>query len=39
MIAMPSDQIVITDLGGGETVKAFSNLGWWTQVLFLECNI
>jgi hypothetical protein len=25
------DQIVITDLGKGETVNAFSNLGWWTQ--------
>jgi len=25
------DQIVISDLGRGETVNAFSNLGWWTQ--------
>ncbi len=32
IFAMFSDQIVITDLGKGETVNAFSNLGWWTQV-------
>ena len=31
-----SDQIIITDLGQGETVSAYSSSGWWTQVLHMS---
>jgi hypothetical protein len=33
LIFVCTDQIVITDLGGGETVSAFSQSGWWTKVM------